>query len=183
MPWAQVAREAEVASGACAEFGGSAFESAASEEARRRLWAARHATYYAALGLRTGGRGLITDACVPLSRLAEVMEATARDVAASGVVGPLFGHAGDGNFHCILVVRDDDSAEYKAAVHGVNDRLIKATLAVGGTCTGEHGVGLGKVKYLRQQYGDSGGAMRAAVKRALDPLGIFNPGKVVEVQR
>ena len=107
------------------------------------------------------------------------MDATAADVAASGVIGPIFGHAGDGNFHCILNVRDDDPPAYLAAVHAVNDRLVRRTLAAGGTCTGEHGVGVGKRKYLEQQHGAGAVAAMRAVKLALDPHNLMNPGKVV----
>jgi len=113
---------------------------------------------------------------------------TARDVKESQVVGPIFGHAGDGNFHCILVVRGgDDSSScdedpaYAAAVEGVNGRLIEATLKAGGTCTGEHGVGSGKKKHLETQYGKAAVDVMRAIKRSLDPLNILNPGKVVDV--
>ena len=117
---------------------------------------------------------------MPISQLAAVIEATAADVDASGVVGPIFGHAGDGNFHCILNVRDDDPPEYLAAVHAVNDRLVRRTLAAGGTCTGEHGVGSGKKAYLLREKGAAAvGAMRA-IKAALDPRGVMNPGKVFD---
>jgi D-lactate dehydrogenase (cytochrome) len=220
-----VEEQAFLAGNACREFGGSNFNYASSEAERKLLWAARHATYYAACALgKPESRGVITDACVPLSKLAEIMEATARDVEASGVIGPMFGHAGDGNFHCILVVnvnnnnshfidcislytfysaiftstfspflgdnhflfyfatiKDADDEEYTKAVKAVNQRLIKATLAVGGTCTGEHGVGSGKKKYLIDQYGENGLNMMRTVKRAFDPLNIFNPGKVFDL--
>ena len=101
-------------------------------------------------------------------------------MAASGVCGPIFGHAGDGNFHCILVVREgDEGTEYMRAVEAVSERLIAATLAAGGTCSGEHGVGSGKRKYLGAQYGAAAVEAMGAIKRALDPLGILNPGKVI----
>lgn len=165
----------------CDEQGGSSFVWASSESERRRLWEARHATYYAALALRPGSRGIVTDAVVPLSSLAQVMVETADDVKASGVVGPIFGHAGDGNFHCILLVREDDPPEYLATLRGLNERLMERTLRVGGSCTGEHGVGMGKKKWLPREFGDETVEMMRVVKRALDPLNILNPGKVIDV--
>jgi D-lactate dehydrogenase (cytochrome) len=178
-----VAEQVEVSGGACGDWGGHGFTFASSDAERKALWAARHSTYYAALALRPGtnSKGIITDACVPISKLADVMQATAADVAASEVCGPIFGHAGDGNFHCILVVGDEDEAgsDYLERVEGVNERLIKATLAAGGTCTGEHGVGSGKRKYLRQQFGPAAVNAMRAIKAALDPEGILNPGKVL----
>jgi D-lactate dehydrogenase (cytochrome) len=176
---AVVNETAEVAKYIAQENGGGEFSFATNEEERKKLWAARHATYYASLALRPGSRGIITDACVPLSKLAEVMGATARDVQELGVVGPIFGHAGDGNFHCILLLHPDDSPEYVAALHEVNDRLINHTLAVGGTCTGEHGVGAGKIKYMEKQHGAVAIEAMRAIKNALDPKGIMNPGKVL----
>ena len=149
-----VASLAGVAAEVCADHSGSGFKWASSEADRKRLWAARHATYYAALALRQGSRGIVTDAVVPISRLAEVMRETAEDVARSGVVGPIFGHAGDGNFHCILLVTEDDPPDYLEALKGVSDRLISRTLAAGGSCTGEHGIGSGKKKYLSRQVTD-----------------------------
>ena len=137
--------------------------------------------YYASLALRPGSRGIITDAVVPISRLADVMVATVADVAALGVVGPVFGHAGDGNFHCILLVTPDDPPEYVALLHEVNHRLIQRTLAAGGSCTGEHGIGVGKKKYLEKQYGAGAVEMMRTIKRAMDPLNIMNPGKVVDL--
>ncbi|KAL3905731.1 MAG: hypothetical protein SGPRY_010816, partial [Prymnesium sp.] len=165
----------------CDEQGGSSFVWASSESERRRLWEARHATYYAALALRPGSRGIVTDAVVPLSSLAQVMVETADDVKASGVVGPIFGHAGDGNFHCILLVREDDPPEYLATLRGLNERLMERTLRVGGSCTGEHGVGMGKKKWLPREFGDETVEMMRVVKRALDPLNILNPGKVIDL--
>jgi D-lactate dehydrogenase (cytochrome) len=109
-------------------------------------------------------------------------QATAEDVERSGVVGPIFGHAGDGNFHCILVVHPGlDDPAYTAAVEGVNERLIRATLAAGGTCTGEHGIGNGKKKYLEAQYGAATLDVMRGIKRSMDPLGIMNPGKIFDM--
>ena len=162
-------------------YGGRNFKYTSGEEERKALWSARHSLYYASLSLRPGARdALLTDACVPLSSFADLVEATARDVDELGVVGPCFGHAGDGNFHCILPVLDDDSDDYTRRIHQVNDNLIKRTLDVGGTCTGEHGVGYGKMKYLERQYGPGAVAMMKAIKEAIDPHGIMNPGKVVQ---
>lgn len=178
---ASVAEQAELASSCCAEHGGTDFRWAASEEERKKLWAARHAAYYAVLALRPGARGVITDACVPISRLAEVMSSTADDVQRSGVVGPIFGHAGDGNFHCILLARDDDPPEYVQRLHGIHARLVERSLAAGGTCTGEHGVGVGKKKYLDLEFGEEGVAVMRSIKRALDPNNLLNPGKVIDL--
>jgi D-lactate dehydrogenase (cytochrome) len=178
---ASVAEQAEMARACCDEYGGAAFEWASSEADQRRLWQARHGTYYAALAMRPGSKGLVTDAAVPISRLAQVMQETADDIRMSGVSGPIFGHAGDGNFHTILLLHPDDPPEYVAAVHGVHTRIIERAIAVGGTCTGEHGVGVGKKGWLRRQHGDGCiGAMRA-IKLALDPRNILNPDKVVDL--
>ncbi|KAG8463319.1 hypothetical protein KFE25_004830 [Diacronema lutheri] len=174
-----VAEDARIAHACCADEGGGDFQFATGADERRRLWAARHTLYYASLALRPGSRGIVTDAAVPLSRLAELMAQTAADVTAEAVVGPIFGHAGDGNFHVILPVLPADPPDYVARLRRINDRLIRRTLAAGGTCTGEHGVGAGKRSYMTLQHGDAAvGAMRA-IKRALDPLNIMNPGKVM----
>lgn len=162
------------------DFGGSNFQFTSGEEDRKELWAARHNLYYASINLRKGAtNAVLTDACVPLSNFAELIETTVKDVEEKGVVGPCFGHAGDGNFHCILPIMDGDSEEYISKVHEVNDNLIRRTLAAGGTCTGEHGVGYGKIKYLDQQYGSGAVRMMNTIKKSLDPNGIMNPGKVV----
>lgn len=164
----------------CDDFGGSGFQFTSGEQERRALWAARHSLYYATLNLRPGStNAILTDACVPISKFAEIIEDTAKDVQEMGVVGPCFGHAGDGNFHCILPVVEGDSQEYITKLHQVSNRLIERTLQAGGTCTGEHGVGYGKIKYLEQQYGPGAVAMMKAIKQALDPNNILNPGKVV----
>merc|ERR1719401_76174 len=135
------------------DFGAVGFVSAADEETRTALWAARHRLYYAAIALRAGGGDgtgatpqstVLTDVCVPLPHFSDIVAETARDVRARGVVGPCFGHAGDGNFHCILPLRGDDAEEYRAHVFAVVETLTERAIAVGGTCTGEHGVGYGK---------------------------------------
>ena len=108
--------------------------------------------------------------------------AAEEDVAEAGVVGPIFGHAGDGNFHCILLLRDEDPPDYGERLSQLNDRLIRRTLAAGGSCTGEHGVGVGKKQYLAREFGEGAVEMMRTVKRSLDPLGILNPGKVVDVE-
>lgn len=162
------------------DYGGSNFCFTLDEAERKELWSARHNLYYASLALRPGSESaILTDACVPLSKFADLVSATAKDVKEFGVIGPCFGHAGDGNFHCILPVVDGDSREYLSILHQVNDNLIQRTLEAGGTCTGEHGVGYGKMKYLRQQYGPGAVHMMRMIKQGLDPLNIMNPGKVV----
>ncbi|CAM9504904.1 unnamed protein product [Chrysoparadoxa australica] len=149
---------------------------------RNQLWDARHNAYYAALALRPGSQGHPTDVAVPLSRLAECIVATADDVKASGIIAPIFGHVGDGNFHVILSHKRDDPPDLLDRTLQVNERLIRRALAMGGTCTGEHGVGYGKRKWLVQEFGQGGVDMMASIKRALDPLNILNPGKVVSIQ-
>jgi len=166
----------------CDDFGGSDFQFTSGDEERKALWATRHNLYYAALNLRPGAKdAMLTDACVPISKFAEVIEATARDVEELDVIGPCFGHAGDGNFHCILPLVEGDTPEYIARLHQVNDRLIQRTLAAGGTCTGEHGVGYGKIKYLEAQYGPGAVQMMKSIKTTLDPNMILNPGKIVVI--
>jgi D-lactate dehydrogenase (cytochrome) len=118
---------------------------------------------------------------VPLSHLPALLEATAADVRAEGIVGPCFGHAGDGSFHCILPVSDNDPPAYWERVHRVNANLLRRTLAVGGTCTGEHGVGAGKIPYLEEQYGPGAVHAMKLIKQSLDPYGLMNPGKVVDM--
>lgn len=159
------------------EFGGSAYQWATQPEDRSRLWKARHAAYYAALALKPGSMGLATDACVPLSRLADCILETKHDIEASGLIAPIVGHVGDGNFHLIVLFDPSDAEERKRAealAHGVSSRAIR----MGGTCTGEHGIGWHKLDLLAQEHGEAVELMRA-VKRALDPLNIMNPGKTV----
>jgi len=171
-----VAENAESASGIAADNGGSSFDWATGQKEGAKLWDARHDAYYAALAVRPGSRGFATDVCVPISRLAECIVATQEDLRASGLVAPIVGHVGDGNFHLIFCVSED--AGELARVEALNDRLVRRALAMGGTCTGEHGVGYGKARYMREEHGDAMDVM-AAIKRALDPAGILNPGKIL----
>jgi D-lactate dehydrogenase (cytochrome) len=161
-----------------AEFGGGPFEWATKAEDRSRLWQARHDAYWAGRGLRPGAKAVATDVCVPISRLAECVTATQRDIADSSLVAPILGHVGDGNFHLTLLVDMEDQDEV-ARAKDLCERLVERALAMEGTCTGEHGVGQGKMKYLEAEYGPAALAAMRAVKRALDPDDIMNPGKIV----
>lgn len=159
------------------ELGGTDFEWATRAGERSRLWAARHEAYYASLALRPGARGWATDVCVPISSLAECLLKTREAIDAEGLLAPIVAHAGDGNFHVLFIIDPDDEEEMARAKR-VNARMIEQAIAVGGTCTGEHGVGYGKIPYMRAQHGDAVDAMRS-IKEALDPKRLMNPGKVV----
>jgi D-lactate dehydrogenase (cytochrome) len=160
------------------EFGGGPFERTTQAEERSRLWQARHDAYWAQCGLRPGTYALATDVCVPISRLAECVAETQRDIAAHNLVAPIVGHVGDGNFHVGLMVDRSDPREV-AEVHAFLERLVERALAMDGTCTGEHGIGQGKMKYLPAEHGEPALEAMRAIKRALDPLDIMNPGKIV----
>lgn len=174
---AGVKEQAETMLELCQEFGGSDFAWATKEEERQALWQARHDAAYAAKALRPGMEFLATDICVPISQLAECIEATQADVAESGLIAPLLGHVGDGNFHLVVAV-DRHSEQELETLAAFNRRLIERALAAGGTCTGEHGIGIGKRAYMEAEHGEGWAVMRA-IKAALDPLGIMNPGKLV----
>ncbi len=161
-----------------AESGGGGFRWAASEEERRALWEARHGAYEASRALRPGARGFSTDVCVPISRLAECISATRREIDEAGLLAPIVGHVGDGNFHVSFLIDPDEPGEL-ARVEQIHDRLVRRAIALGGTCTGEHGVGYGKAKYLTLEHGDGGVELMRHVKAALDPDGLMNPGKVL----
>jgi D-lactate dehydrogenase (cytochrome) len=163
------------------DLGGGPFEWTTKPEDRTRLWQARHDAYWAGRALRPGVQAIATDVCVPLSRLAECVTETQREIAAHGLVAPILGHVGDGNFHLTLLVDMADAGEVKAA-KALCERLVERALAMDGTCTGEHGVGQGKMKYLAGELGEPALAAMAAIKRALDPDGIMNPGKIVAVE-
>ena len=153
------------------------FEWATRPEERNRLWQARHDAYFACLQLRKGSRMIATDVCVPISRLAECIAATEEDIARASMPIPLFGHVGDGNFHLMILVDPDSDADI-AEAWDLNTRLVRRALAMGGTCTGEHGIGLGKREFLVEEFGAGVDVMRA-IKATLDPRNLMNPGKIV----
>jgi D-lactate dehydrogenase (cytochrome) len=159
------------------EFGASGLDWAEKQEDRTRLWAARHSAYRAILASRPGAKAVVTDVCVPISRLAEAVEETRADIAASGLPGPILGHVGDGNFHAILLV-DPGKASEVATAKSLAARMAERSLSLGGTITGEHGVGFGKLGLMAAEHGEAWRVM-GAVKAALDPLGLMNPGKVI----
>ncbi len=161
------------------DFNGGEFSWAARTEERNKLWQARHDAYYATLALQPGKQGYATDVCVPISRLAECIAETLADLADSPVTAPLVGHVGDGNFHLIYLIDPDQPAELAEAKR-LNERMVLRALAMDGTCTGEHGVGYGKIDFLVAEHGEAVSVMRL-IKQALDPHNIMNPGKVIRV--
>ncbi|KAM6946186.1 putative D-lactate dehydrogenase, mitochondrial [Aplochiton taeniatus] len=158
--------------------GGSDFAWARDADTRLRLWKARHDAWYAALALRPGCKAYSTDVCVPLSRLPQIVVETKEDLIEHGLTGPIAGHVGDGNFHCIMVLDPNNPAEVKG-VHDFAERLARRALALDGTCTGEHGVGLGKRSLLREEMGPHAMELMEGLKATLDPRNLMNPGKVV----
>ncbi len=161
------------------EFGASGFRWADKEEDRSRLWRARHDAYYAGLAVIPGSRGYVTDVCVPISRLADCIAETQADIAEQGLFAPIVGHVGDGNFHSTVFIDPADSVMFEKVL-AFDKRLVKRALAMGGTCTGEHGIGMGKLKHMRNEHGDGAVELMRAIKKALDPDNIMNPGKVVD---
>jgi D-lactate dehydrogenase (cytochrome) len=159
-------------------FGGSAFRWATNTEDRNRIWHARHQLYFAAVRSRPGCRVVTTDVCVPISRLAECVDAAAADLTALGFPVVVVGHVGDGNFHTLLLV-DPRQPDELAAAKQFTERLTRRALDLGGTCTGEHGIGIGKREALAQEAGESGIALMRAIKHTLDPRGLFNPDKIL----
>jgi len=176
---AGVAEQAETVNAIASEHGGDDFCWATTSEERSKLWQARHDAYYAALALRPGSKGWATDVCVPISRLAECITETKRDLAQSPLPYALVGHVGDGNFHLVFMI-DPNRPEEVAEASRLNDRMVARALAMEGTSTGEHGVGYGKMDFLIAEHGEAVSVMRT-IKKALDPDGILNPGKIVRV--
>jgi len=171
----QAAQFGEIASA----HGGSGFDWAVKAEDRNRLWEARHNAYYAARALAPGKNGMVTDVCVPISQLARCIRETRADLDASSILAPLVGHVGDGNFHTIMLIDPDDAGEVAEAKR-LHDRMVTRALALGGTSTGEHGIGSGKQAFLAEEHGDTLPLMRA-VKQALDPENLLNPGKLAGI--
>jgi D-lactate dehydrogenase (cytochrome) len=174
---ASVEEQAQTVQAIAADNGGQAFEWATTPEARTRLWTARHNAYFAGIQSRPGCRAITTDACVPISQLANAILASVDEANASGLPYFLVGHVGDGNFHMGYLI-DPNSATERQSAETLNHQLVERALALGGTCTGEHGVGLHKMGFLRAEAGDGAVAMMRAIKQALDPHNIMNPGKI-----
>ncbi|MEJ8572590.1 FAD-binding oxidoreductase [Microbaculum marinum] len=161
----------------CAANGAAPFRSAARLEDRDRLWAARHNLYFAFPELRRDARGIPTDVCVPISRLAECVGVTEADIARSGLLAPIVGHVGDGNFHLMILV-DPEDPEEMARAHGALERLNERAIRMGGTCTGEHGIGQGKRRFMAMEFGGALDLMKA-IKATVDPATIMNPEKIL----
>jgi D-lactate dehydrogenase (cytochrome) len=174
---AGVREQAETIEAIVAEHGGSRFQWAIAQEERSRLWKARHDAYYAALALAPGRQAFATDACVPISKLTECVLETQADVVESGLIAPIVGHVGDGNFH-LVVLFDPAQAEERAKAESLAARVSLRAIRMGGTCTGEHGIGVHKLDALVAEHGEAVSLMQA-IKRALDPNDILNPGKTV----
>ena len=167
--------QAETFAAIAAELGGGPYSIATKEEDRQKLWQARHDAFWATKALMPGKESFATDVCVPISRLADCVTETQADLAANNLYGPIVGHVGDGNFHVVLYCDRADDDEYRR-VKEVYGRMIDRAIAMGGTCTGEHGIGAGKRGYLEKEHGPALAFMRD-IKRALDPKNIMNPGK------
>jgi len=159
--------------------GAGELEWAEREEDRNKLWKARHDVYWSARGLRPGAEPVVTDVCVPISRLAECVSETEADLKQSNLLAPLVGHVGDGNFHLEILIDRNDAEEVRT-MEAFLERLVQRALAMEGTCTGEHGIGVGKMHFLEEELGSAVDVM-AAIKRSLDPLNILNPGKIVRI--
>ena len=172
-----VAEQAEAVGQIVEENGGGAFSWSRLPEERSKLWSARHNAYYAMLNLKPGAKAITTDVCVPISALADVISETINDATNNNFIAPIVGHVGDGNFHCLLLLDPNDPDEIQRA-DGFTTRLAYRAQDAGGTCSGEHGVGLGKGKYLEAEAGVEGLAVMRSIKRALDPNNLFNPGKL-----
>lgn len=175
---AGVEEQAQIVQAIADELGGANFEWATRPEDRSRLWQARHDAYFACLQLKPGCRCFPTDVCVPISRLAECIAETAADIAQVSIPIALFGHVGDGNFHLVVLVDTDNPKEMDEAAW-ISERVVERAIAMEGTCTGEHGIGLGKRKYLVREHGETAVDAMRAIKAALDPDNLLNPGKVL----
>lgn len=175
---ADVAEQSQMFGEIARECGGGGFEWTTRQEDRNRLWQARHDAYWAVRGLRPGAQAVATDVCVPISRLAECVVETEKDLETVGLLSPIVGHVGDGNFHCSMLCDVNDPDEVRRADAFLH-RLVERAQAMGGTCTGEHGIGQGKQKYLESELGPEAVAAMRALKAAFDPHNILNPGKIL----
>jgi D-lactate dehydrogenase (cytochrome) len=174
---AGVKEQAETVQDIASEFGGQAFEWASTPEERTRLWTARHNAYFAAVSSVPGCRAISTDTCVPISRLADCLLDSIAEADASGLPYFLVGHVGDGNFHFGYLL-DPEVPEQREKAEALNHQLVARALRLGGTCTGEHGIGVHKMDFLLDEAGSGAIDMMRAIKRALDPKNILNPGKI-----
>ncbi|PZW38520.1 D-lactate dehydrogenase (cytochrome) [Humitalea rosea] len=174
---ASVREQAEQVEAIARDFGAASFAWATDAEARNRLWKARHDAYWAGIAMVPGSRGIATDVCVPISRLAEALLGAKEDIAASGLLAPMVGHVGDGNFHTVILVPPDQPDALERA-WALDKKIVARGLALGGTCSGEHGIGLGKREFLETEHGAEALAVMRSLKTALDPKGIMNPGKI-----
>ena len=173
-----VNHESQMAGSVLESHGGHDFSWTTDQGERNSLWRARHDAAWAIRAQRTGSQILVTDVCVPISNLADCIVATREDIQRSGIYGPIIGHVGDGNFHVVVVVNPEDVEEMNR-VESFNERLIARSIEMGGTCTGEHGIGMGKLSYLERELGPEAVALMHTIKNSLDPQGIMNPGKVI----
>lgn len=176
---AGVKEQSERFAAIAADHHGGSFTWTTNAEERTQLWEARHNAYYASLALEPGKKGMTTDVCVPISNLARCLRETKEDLDASFLTAPIVGHVGDGNFHTIMLI-DPDNRRDMAEARRLHDRMVRRALALEGTCTGEHGIGLGKMAFLEEEIGQGVDMMRS-IKRALDPQNILNPGKIVSL--
>ena len=176
---AGVAEQVEAFQSIAEDYGSEAFQWATKTEDRNRLWDARHNAYYAAQSLRQGVRPLVTDVCVPISSLAEAINKTKAEIAAAGLLAPVVGHVGDGNFHLAILI-DPEQADELSKAKALAASLCQTALELGGTVTGEHGVGTGKIAYMQDEHGEALMVMKA-IKKALDPDNIMNPGKMFNI--
>ncbi|MBN8492249.1 MAG: FAD-binding protein [Burkholderiales bacterium] len=174
---ASVKEQAETVQGIAAELGGEDFQWATTPEDRTRLWTARHKAYFAGMTQNPGCRTVTTDTCVPISRLAEIIDDSVREADASGLPYYIVGHVGDGNFHLAYLVKEDDATQ-RAVAENLSHRMVQKAIALEGTCTGEHGIGLHKMGFLVDEAGVGAVDMMRTLKRALDPRNIMNPGKI-----
>ena len=174
-----VEEQAELVKSISDDYGGGGFQWTSNTEERNKLWQARHDAYYAAMAMVPGKRGIATDACVPISKLAECIHETRIDIEKTDLIAPIVGHVGDGNFHLVLIIDPDDPDDMSRA-KGLIERLNMRAIAMGGTCTGEHGIGLGKMDFLVAEHGEAVSLMRS-IKQGFDPANIMNPGKMLRM--